>query len=169
LSVRKGIVYLLQAFHELKLKNSELWLIGGQSPSETQILLKRYPSPSIKAIGAFPEFELYKYYSQGSVFCMPSIEEGLAMVQPQAMACGLPLICTTNTGGEDLIEEGKEGFVIPIRSVDAIKEKILYLYEHPDICEAMGKAAVQKVQQGFRWEDYGERMIRHYKKILDIN
>jgi glycosyltransferase involved in cell wall biosynthesis len=167
-SIRKGIAYLLQAFYELKLPNAELWFIGSPN-NETQHLFKKYDAPNIIQKGHFPEFELHKYYSQGSVFCMPSIEEGLAMVQPQAMACGLPLICTTNTGGEDLIEEGKEGFVIPIRSVDVIKEKILYLYEHPDICEAMGKAAMQKVKQGFRWEDYGERMIGHYQKILGIN
>jgi glycosyltransferase involved in cell wall biosynthesis len=167
-SIRKGIGYLLQAFYELKLPNAELWFIGSPN-NETQHLFKKYDAPNIIQKGHFPEFELHKYYSQGSVFCMPSIEEGLAMVQPQAMACGLPLICTTNTGGEDLIEEGKEGFVIPIRSVDVIKEKILYLYEHPDICEAMGKAAMQKVKQGFRWEDYGERMIGHYHKILGIN
>lgn len=164
-SIRKGIGYLLQAFYELKLPRSELWLIGSPQ-QETRTLLQKYELPNILQKGTFPEFELHKLYSQGSVFCMPSIEEGLAMVQPQAMACGLPLICTTNTGGEDLIEDGKEGFVIPIRDVDALKEKILYLYENPAICQEMGQAARKKVQTGFTWEDYGNRMIAEYANIL---
>lgn len=165
-SIRKGIGYLLQAFYELKLPQSELWLIGGPH-HETRTVLQKYESPNILQKGAFPEFELHKLYSQGSVFCMPSVEEGLAMVQPQAMACGLPLICTTNTGGEDLIEDGKEGFIIPIRDVDALKEKILYLYENPELCREMGHAACKKVQTRFTWKDYGNRMITEYLKILE--
>jgi glycosyltransferase involved in cell wall biosynthesis len=165
LSIRKGIGYLLQAFSELRLPGAELWLIGSRQP-ETESLLRRFESPYIRHLGPFREFELYKYYSQGSVFCMPSIEEGLAMVQPQAMACGLPLVCTTNTGGEDLIDDGKEGFVVPIRDVEALKEKILFLYENPDICRTMGMAARLKVQKGFTWFDYGERMSNFYQRML---
>lgn len=164
-SIRKGIGYLLQAFSELRLPKAELWLIGSRDP-QTEPLLKRFESPSIKYLGPFREFELHKYYSQGSVFCMPSIEEGLAMVQPQAMACGLPLVCTTNTGGEDLIEDGKEGFVVPIRDVEALKKKLLFLYENQDVCRAMGIAARLKVQKDFTWSEYGERMMNLYQRII---
>ena len=164
-SIRKGIGYLLQAFSELRLPGAELWLIGNRQP-ETESLLGQFRYPYIKYLGPFREFELHKHYSQGSVFCMPSIEEGLAMVQPQAMACGLPLVCTTNTGGEDLIEEGKEGFVVPIRDVGALKEKILFLYENQDLCRAMGAAARLKVQRDFYWVKYGERMLNLYHRIL---
>ncbi len=164
-SIRKGIGYLLQAFSELCLPNAELWLIGTRQ-LETESILKRFASPTIKYLGPFREFELHNYYSQGSVFCMPSIEEGLAMVQAQAMACGLPIICTTNTGGEDLIDDGKEGFVLPIRDVDALKNKLLFLYENQDVCRAMGMAARLKVQKDFTWFEYGERMLSHYECIL---
>ena len=104
--------------------------------------------------------------SQGSVFCLASIEEGLAMVQPMAMACGLPVICTTNTGGADIVREGRDGFIVPIRDVDALKEKILYFYEHPDACRAMGESARLRVQAGFSWADYGNKMIAAYQKLL---
>lgn len=164
LSIRKGIGYLLKAFSELRLPKAELWLIGGRQ-SETEALLKRYESPAIKHLGPFREFELHKYYSQGSVFCMPSIEEGLAMVQPQAMACGLPLICTANTGGEDIMEDGKEGFIVPIRDVEALKEKLLFLYQNQDVCKAMGLAARLKTQKNFTWSEYGERMKMLYQRI----
>ncbi len=165
-SIRKGIGYLLQAFYELKLPHTELWLIGS-SQHETRTVLQKYESPNILQKGTFPEFELHKLYSQGSLFCFPSIEDGFGMVLCQAMSCGLPVICTTNTGGEDLIEDGKEGFIIPIRDVDALKKKILYLYENPELCREMGHAARKKVKTGFTWEDYGNRMITEYLKILE--
>ena len=87
------------------------------------------------------------------------------MVQPQAMACGLPLITTTNTGGEDIVRTGVDGFVIPIRDVEAIKEKILFLYENHDARLAMGQAARERVVSGFSWDDYGERIAAVYQRV----
>jgi glycosyltransferase involved in cell wall biosynthesis len=165
LSIRKGIPYLLQAFSELRLKDAELWLIGSIT-EEIKPFLQKFSSPAIVHKGPFPEKDLYRYYSQGSVFCLVSIEEGLAMVQAQAMACGLPVICTTNTGGADLVREGRDGFILPIRDVDAIKEKILYFYENPEAGRNMGESARRRVQAGFSWSDYGRRMIAAYQKIL---
>lgn len=165
MSLRKGVHYLLQAFSELKLPNSELWLIGTKNP-EIESTFKKYEG-SFRYFGHIPQPDLHRYYSQGSVFVMPSLEEGLALVQPQAMACGLPLVCTTNTGGEDLIEDGKEGFVIPIRSVEAIKEKLVWLFENPEACQEMGRAARNKVRTGFSWDDYGEKITQSYLKVLN--
>lgn len=162
--LRKGVHYLLQAFAELNLPNAELWLLGGKLP-EIESFFERYAG-NFRYFGHQPQAKLHEYYSKCSVFAMCSIEEGMAMVQLQAMACGLPLICTQNTGGDDLVEDGKEGFVVPIRDVEALKEKILYLYEHQDICYEMGQAAKSKVQQGFTWDDYGKRIMDNYDLIL---
>ena len=165
ITLRKGVHYLLQAFYELNLPDAELWLIGSMS-KEMQPFLRRYDNGKVFHKGPYPQKELYKHYSQGSVFVIMSIEEGLAMVQPQAMACGLPVICTTNTGGEDIVREGIDGFIVPIRNMEALKEKLFYLYENPDICKAMGQSARQRVSEGFTWDDYGERMIQAYKKCV---
>ena len=164
-TIRKGVEYLLKAFYELDLPNSELVHLGSLS-KETEIIRKKYTKNNIKYLGHQPQNELYKHYSQGSVFVIMSIEEGLAMVQPQAMACGLPLICTTNTGGEDLIsEQGKEGFVINIRDVEALKEKLKYLYENPKKCYEMGQNAKDRVESGFSWDDYGLRYSTNLLKV----
>jgi len=181
MTLRKGVHYLLQAFSELGLPNSELMLIGSMN-DEMKPFFKKYGvsiygGPTslenrisrIVYIGKKPQAELYKYYSQGSVFVMMSIEEGLAMVQPQAMACGLPVICTTNTGGEDIVRNGKDGFIIPIRDVEKLKEKLVYLYENPEICRQMGQSAKQRVSTGFTWDDYGDKMIKEYRRILKRN
>jgi len=166
LTFQKGSHYLLQAFDELSLKNCELWHLGSIN-DEIKPYIEKYKNENIKFLGHKPQNELYKYYSQGSMFIIPSIQEGMAMVQLQAMACGLPLICTTNTGGDDLItKDGEEGFVIPIRDIDAIKEKILYLYENQDIAKEMGQKAKKRVSLGFTWDDYGDRYIENLERIL---
>lgn len=165
LSIRKGVHYLLQAFSELKLPNAELWLIGDIT-KEISPFLKKYSSDSIILKGTFPERELHRILSQGSVFCLASIEEGLAMVQAMAMACGLPVIITTNTGGEDIVRDGVDGFIVPIRDVEALKEKMRYFYEHEEARRSMGESALNRVKEGFTWKDYADRMINHYQKIL---
>lgn len=164
MELRKGVQYLFQAFFQLNLPDAELWLVGGKTP-EMEPLFSKYEG-RFRYFGHQPQVKLHEYYSQCSVFVICSVEEGMAMVQPQAMACGLPLLCTTNTGGEDLIEDGKEGFILPIRDVETLKEKILYLYEHRDVCYEMGQAAKRKIHKGFAWKDYGNKLMNAYKKVI---
>lgn len=165
LSIRKGVHYLLQAFHELKLPNSELWLIGPMA-GEIDPYLAKYKSENVKIRGVYPQGELLKEYSQGSVFCLASVEEGFGMVISQAMACGLPVICTTATTGDDIVRDGLDGFVIPIRDVAAIKQRLACLHADRDRCRAMGESARGRVLGAFTWEHYGERMTEQYSRIL---
>jgi starch synthase len=160
LSVRKGIGYLLDAFAGLRLQNFELWLIGPQFP-EVKRALSRHEG-EFKYLGIIDRSELHRYYSQGSVFVMPSIEEGLALVQGQAMACGLPVIATTNTGAEDLFTDGVEGFIVPIRDPEAIRDKVFLLYHDPELRDAMSRAALRRVRAMGGWDEYGHRAERIY-------
>ena len=164
MSLRKGVHYLLQAFEVLKLKNAELWLIGAMTPDLQSMIAKA--GPNVKYHGIKSQAELKQLYPQGSVFALCSLEEGMAHVQTQAMACGLPLICTTNTGGEDLIHDGVEGFVIPIRNVEAIKEKIEWMYLHQEEAKEMGKRARANVGKGFTWSDFADRYVAFLKDHL---
>jgi glycosyltransferase involved in cell wall biosynthesis len=179
--LRKGVHYLLQAFSELNLPNSELVLFGNIS-EEIKPFFEKYNveksegqeinkylnknKTRIRFLGHVPQKDLHKYYSQGSVFSICSIEEGLALVQPQAMACGLPVVCTTNTGGEDIVRDGKDGFVIPIRNIEKLKEKLLYLYKNPEERNKMSKSAKERVSTGFTWDDYGDKIVKEYERIF---
>ena len=169
LSLRKGVQYLVQAFAELGLKDAELWLVGSLTDEVRPILRKYAAHRNIVHMGPFPQRELVKYYNRCSVFCLASVEEGLAMVIPQAMACGLPVVCTTNTGGEDVVRHGQDGFVIPIRDVQAIKEKLILLYQNRELCREMGRSARERVNAGFSWSDYGERAVAAYRYALNTS
>ncbi|MGI8502019.1 MAG: glycosyltransferase family 4 protein [Hassallia sp.] len=165
LSLRKGVQYLLQAFYELNLPEAELWLVGSIAP-EIEPFLAKYQSDRIIYKGKQPQNQLRWLYCQCSVFCLASIEEGLAMVQPQAMACGLPVIHTTNTGGEDIVRNGIDGFCVPIRDVEALKEKILFFYENPDKQDQMGRNALEQAHMSLSWDDYGEKIANAYLQIF---
>jgi len=165
LSARKGLTYLLEAVKPLRLPKFELWLIGSKV-AETPAILSGNEA-LFRYLGVMPRTELYKYYSQGSVLVLPSIEEGLAMVMAQAMACGVPVIGTTNTGAEDLFTDGVEGFIVPIRDPEAIRAKIVELYEHPEQREAMGRAALARVQSLGGWDSYGRKMAACYAMELE--
>jgi glycosyltransferase involved in cell wall biosynthesis len=165
INLRKGVPYLLQAFYELQLPNAELWLVGTLDP-EIESFLKKYSSDQIVLKGAQSQNQLRWYYSQCSVFCIASIEEGIAMVQPQAMACGLPIIHTTNTGGEDVVRDGIDGFCIPIRDVEAIKEKIVFFHENPDLRAEMGKNALERARTSLSWDAYGDKILQEYSNLL---
>ncbi|NEQ55273.1 MAG: glycosyltransferase, partial [Leptolyngbya sp. SIO3F4] len=165
ISLRKGIPYLLQAFHELALPKAELWLVGSLT-DEMRPILENYSNDNIILKGWYPQTQLIKLYTQCSVFCLASVEDGFGMVILQAMACGLPVIHTTNTGGADIVRDGIDGFSIPIRDVEALKEKILFFYENPEKCAEMGTSAYEQVKLDFSWDDYGSKVILAYQQAL---
>jgi len=156
---RKGIHYLVQAFTELRLPASELWLIGGGLTDPYLIqLLNKSKKHNVIIKGFHPQRELQQLYSQGSVFVLPSLADGFGMVVLQAMACGLPVIVTNKVGASEVVEDRISGFVIESANVDALKEKILYLYDHGSERKEMGNAAATRVARGYSWEDYGNRL-----------
>jgi len=162
--LRKGVQYLLQAWDELKLKNAELIVVGRVWQDALKIVEKYKLNKTIKFIGF--ESNPVNLLQQCNVFISPSLEEGSALTCYEAMACGLPLIATFNTGS--IARNNKEGFIIPIRSIKALKEKINYLYNNPKQIEKMGKAARKQVEQ-YTWDKYGERLAKVYKRILNEN
>jgi glycosyltransferase involved in cell wall biosynthesis len=164
LTIQKGIPYLLEALAAINLPDAELWLIGGMT-DEIRPFLEKYQG-RLRWLGQVPRQELYRYYSQGSVFVMPSIQDGFGVVITQAMACGLPVIATTHTGGPDVITDGLEGFIVPIRSPEAIREKVLYLYEYPNVQREMSTAARARVQGMGGWQTYSEQLLQIYQQGL---
>ena len=89
---------------------------------------------------------------------LPSIVEGRALVQQEALSCGLPIIVTPNAGGEDLVEEGITGHLIPIRSPEKIVEAISAL-----LTSSINKREIQQLRQKkatqYSWASYAQKII----------
>lgn len=164
IELAKGIFYLLEAWKRLQLAHAELVLVGEIRP-EVQSILRDCSSDNIRLAGLVPPDRMANYYQQSSIFLFPSVNEGLALVILEAMACGVPVVATAQSGAKECVTEGKEGFVVPARDVDALAEAILWCYRHPDELAAMGKAARRKVEDQFTLEHYVERQIVTYRSL----
>ncbi|MEW6491137.1 MAG: glycosyltransferase family 4 protein [Cyanobacteriota bacterium] len=159
----KGVHYLLQAWQQLNLPNAELLLVGINEFPETW--LEKY-TDLFRYIPSLPHSSLNEYYSSANVLVLPSLLEGLALVQLEAMACGIPIITTPNAGGTDIITDGVEGFIVPIRDVESLKEKLEWCYSHPQQLTEMGWAARQKAEQ-LSWNLYRQKVASQVLLLLD--
>lgn len=159
---RKGFYYLLKAWNELNLPNAQL-IIRNVVPEEFQHLCQL---KSVVAVNHhLSNDELIRLYQDCDVFCLPSIDEGFGMAAVEAMAAGKPLIVTNNVGMSDIITDKKEGFVLPIRNVDAIKESILTLYDDRDLMQKMGEAAYLCEQQ-YSQARYIQTITSVYRQLI---
>jgi glycosyltransferase involved in cell wall biosynthesis len=165
-SIRKGIGYLLEAVRPLVHRNLlELWVVGAVAKEARGLLARNRDLFTYK--GFVPPAQLATTYSQGSVLVLPSVEEGLARVQVEAMACGVPVIASTNTGIADLLTDGQEGFIVPIRDSCAIRERLEWMLAHPGERDRMGEAALRRVASLGGWEAYGAAVEQTYLELLD--
>jgi glycosyltransferase involved in cell wall biosynthesis len=164
LSLRKGIPYLMEAIASLDLSDHEVWLAGPIRPEARPFL--RDMEGRYRYFGVLKRDEIPSYLSKGSVLVLPSIEEGLALVQAQAMACGLPVIASENTGARDLFTDSVEGFIVPPRDARAIREKIRLLYDHPEVLGRMSHAAASRVRALGGWSHYGDLITEAYARLL---
>ena len=157
-SFRKGVPYLLEAFSKFKFPRKKLIVVGSLLPEMKKFLQdKRFEN--VEFLGTRPHATLKEFMSKSHVMVLPSIEEGLAYVQGEAMACGCPLISSANTGASDLFEHGREGFIVPIRDVNAIVDKLNALAEDTGLRQSMSEAALKRVRDLKGWDTYGEQFF----------
>lgn len=158
ISLQKGVQYLLEAFKRLKLPNAELVLVGWIG-NDAGAFLPKYEG-MYRHINWIQQDRLVALYREASVFVIPSIQEGFGMVVPEAAACGLPIIISENVGAT--IRDGQDGYVVPIRDVDALADRLLRLYEDDDLRQRMGASAREYVLERYTWDQYHKQLFKHY-------
>ena len=161
IGIQKGVHYLLEAWSQLRLPNAELVLIGTVEEG-IKPLLAKYEGQFVHR-GHVDHDRLQEEYAQASMFVLPSLQEGSALVTYEAMACGLPVLLSTNTGS--VAVDGEHGFIIPIRDSEAIAGKLAWFHEHPDDARAMGERGMTYIRD-FTWERYALGVIDVYRSLL---
>ena len=164
---RKGVPDLIEAFRLLKHPKKHLRIVGGMCPEMTRYLKNHRVPDHVEFLGHIPQPELKQIMSWSHAMILPSIEEGLALVQAQALACGCPVIGTRHTGAEDLFTDGKEGFIVPIRDPRAIADRLQLLADDPQRRAAMSEAALQRVKALGGWTEYGNQMAHVMKDLVE--
>jgi glycosyltransferase involved in cell wall biosynthesis len=102
------------------------------------------------------------------VFVFPSLFEGFGLVLLEALAMGLPVITTAHTAGPDLIHEGVEGFIVPIRDSTAIAERLELLHREPARLAEMSRQARLRASE-FSWGNYEETLAACVRQALAKN
>ncbi len=121
-NLRKGIPYLLKAAEKLKRSNVKFTIVGPIQIDPARVAA--CPS-NVEFTGAVKRSEVGRYYEEADVFVLPTISDGFALTQLEAMAHGLPVITTPNCG--DVVTDGKDGFIIPARSSGTLVARLLEL------------------------------------------
>jgi glycosyltransferase involved in cell wall biosynthesis len=150
-SIRKGSPYLLEAWRRMKSHAfMELWMVGNNTlPSKS---MENLPGKVNLASGVSPS-ALSEIYEKASVLVLPSLCEGFALVILEAMAHGLPIITTANSGCGNFVENGVNGWIIPICDADALAERMAWCLDNREKLSEMGRKSQEKAAR-WTWQDY---------------
>ncbi len=162
LTQAKGLGYLLDAIARLA-GMVEFTLIGRRVSDAvpSAALLAKY-----RWIPSLPHAELLAEMARHDVLVLPSLHEGFGLVLSEAMSQGLVVITTPHTAGPDLITEGVDGFIVPIRSAEAIEEKLALLARERERLVAMQAAAACK-SATLTWENYRQGIVQVAREVME--
>jgi alpha-maltose-1-phosphate synthase len=163
LGQRKGLSYLLQAVESIGHDKIELTLLGRKAAPNCiplEAATRRY-----RWIPTLPHHAVLREMQRHDVLVLPSLFEGFGLVILEAMTQGLVVIATPHTAAPDLIEDGIDGFIVPIRSSRAIAEKLETLLRSPDrLCEM--KLAARRKAETQRWDVYRRALAAVAQEVV---
>ena len=168
-SLRKGMSYLLEGFAAVRHPRKQLTLVGTVRPEVRPMLDRAARGLPIVRAGHCAQSKLKEIMSRSHVLVMPSIEEGLALVQAQSLACGCPVIGTTNSGAEDLFDDGVEGFVVPIRDAATLADRMQRLADDPALQRRMAASGLARVAGLGGWDRYGDMMTALLAQLCGVD
>jgi glycosyltransferase involved in cell wall biosynthesis len=161
LSQGKGLSYLLEAMEKVA-GAVEFTIIGtrvgGCAPLDAA--LSRY-----RWLPTVPHHVVLEEMSRHDVFAFPTLSEGLALVVLEAMSRGMAVVTTANSGCLGIIQDGVDGFMVPIRSSEALAEKIQLLAGDRELLERISEAALRRARE-YTWENYRESLAFTMEEIL---
>lgn len=162
-SYRKGLHRLLNII--AKNSDIDLFIAGGYSAS-SELFIKHKDFKNIHFLGFVTRDKLNALYNDCHVFVLPSLCEGMAMVGLEAMAAGLPIICTKNTGVNDAVVDGVNGYVYDYNDEVALLQYInIFKKDRDKISRMAVEARITALQ--YSWEHYHERVAKAIEECIN--
>lgn len=172
---KKGIEYAIRAVMRLgRSYRGVRYDIVGDGPlhgSLDRVLRSEETEAAIRFHGWKNQEEVAEFLDESDVLLAPSVtssdgdQEGIPVVMMEAMALGLPIVTTAHSGIPELVQDGRSGFLVPERDVDALVDKLTYLLEHPEIWSSMGQAGRTFVEQHYNMEQLNDRLVELYREL----
>jgi colanic acid/amylovoran biosynthesis glycosyltransferase len=168
---QKGYLLLLMVAKKLVENNIDFeWNIIGDGPQKEELIfhihtigLEQY----VKLVGKKNKDEVNQYLTSTHVFVLTSVYEGIPNVVLEAMAMQIPVVTTKCGGVDEVIENGVDGFITPLYDVEAITQKIIYLYQNPALQEQMGKNARNKILEAYTLQRQVNVFLQQYNLIVN--
>jgi glycosyltransferase involved in cell wall biosynthesis len=165
--LRKGHQYLFRAFELVKrrLPDAELICVGDVKTD----FRREWPKwrHSFTHHEKLDHGQIAGLFQNCTAFVLTSVEEGFARVITEAMAAGLPVVATHESGATTLVEDGVEGFIARCRDPEHTAEAMIKIASDPALNRNMGEAAFQKGAMKNTWQDYGDRLLAEYARRLN--
>lgn len=165
----KGIGYLIKSVPRVKFRKSNIkFVIVGEGPEMKKLkkLMKELEiTNTVYFAGHVSHKYLPLYYSACDIFVFPSLSEAFGIVAIEAMASGKPIIATNTGALPTLIEDRKNGFLVPLRDPRALADAILRLANQKRLRQQMGKEGREKAKKEYDWDVIVERYIKEYNNI----
>jgi len=161
---RKGAEYILKALNKLDESNLQyqMTVVGSYSGSEE--LLQKYNPKNIDFVGFIVQDELKKYLSESDIYLFPSLCEGCASSGMEALAAGLPVITTLESGLP--INNGENGILVPSKNENAIVDAITLLAKNEDKRTVLGTNAAKTIAENYTWEKYALQVCEYYNELI---
>jgi glycosyltransferase involved in cell wall biosynthesis len=171
LAYNKGLVELVEAARHVLRKYPEVsFVLTGRGPIESELrgmIAKMNMSNNFRLVGFVERARLIELYQNATVYVFPSYYEGLPTSVLEAMACGTPVVASAIDGIPEVVIDGKNGFIVPVKNPKAIASVIVRLLEDEELRERIGQAARQTIQEHFTWEEVANRTLKCYTDLLE--
>lgn len=155
----KGLIYLIQAWGMLNYPDSKLMLAGSGTESLEPFIRQVTDKGNFVLLGRVPD--VADVYNACSVYCQPDVCTGYALEIPEAMSYGRVVVASEGSGASELITDGENGFRVPIRSPEAIAEKIDWLKNNRNSMISIGEKG-RTIARKYTWAKAEEK----YKKVF---
>lgn len=173
---KKGLEYSIKAVAKVlkSYPNIEYYIVGDGElrPKLLQLIKLLDLDEKVKLLGWMNEEEVRRLYQDAHIFILSSVTasdgdmEGQGLVLQEAQAMGLPVLSTLHNGIPDGVLDGKSGFLVPEKDVDALAERLQYLIDRPEIWAEMGKVGRDYVEQHYDINKLSDRLVKLYQKLL---
>ena len=161
---RKGLHQLLKVVSQYKKEQISLNVVGGYS-AENVLYNKYREKENINFLGFMTRDKISEAFSSADVFVLSSLAEGFALVTLEALSSGLPVICSTNSGCNDVIVDGQNGFVIDVSNEAQLSNRIDWFLNNMDRIPIMKKNA-RKTVENLGWSDYHQKVFSAVSSIV---
>ena len=161
----KGASFLVDAVELLVQKGVDCHLsVFGSYASHDEFVIRCQNLP-ITLHGHVPQDDLRQFLAEADIYIFPSLSDGFAVSAIEGMAAGLCMITTRESSIR--IEEGVTGYVVLAKSGEAIAERVIYLDQHREVVEHIGRRAAEMVKTTYTWEMYAENVEKVYEELLE--